>query len=93
MEVAPALLSDLLDEPTVTTSMCVTATIVQRLLRVSPDNPVRRMAQRLYRRIPWISADAVHGTELRGRRVPGAMEAFEPIHKFLMTRPAPTHRE
>lgn len=83
MEVAPALLGDLLKEPTVTVPMCLTAAAARALLQLRPASRVRRAARRLYRSLGWISTDAVRGTALCARPVPRAAEAFRPVHEFL----------
>lgn len=83
MQVAPSLLADMLKEPTVTIPMSMVVRGVRRLLTLPPDNLIRRMARTLYRRVRWISVDAVHGTQLRARRVPGAELEFKPIREFL----------
>jgi glycosyltransferase domain-containing protein len=80
---APQMLGDVLAEPTVTWPMAMTVGVVRRLLARSPDSPARRLARMVYRRSRWISLDAVHGTQLRARRVPDAADAFRPIYQFL----------
>ena len=87
MELAPAVLNDLLKEPTVTLPMCVITAAVQALLRLSPSDRIRRGARTLYRRVPWISPDTVQGTQVRARPVPHAAAAFAPVRDFLR-RPA-----
>jgi glycosyltransferase domain-containing protein len=83
MSVAPSLLSDLLDEPTVTASMPLVLQVVRRLVRLPRTSVVRRLAQRVYRRTRWVSHDLVHGTEFRTARALGASTAFAPIRAFL----------
>lgn len=83
MQIAPALLADVLAEPSVTTPMSLMLRGVRRLLRLAPDNFVRKTARTLYRRVSWISADAVHGTGLWARTVPNAEREFQPIREFL----------
>jgi glycosyltransferase domain-containing protein len=80
---APNLLGDLVGLPTATLSMSIVARVVRRLLSRPSDSPVRRVARVIYRRTPWIAADAVFGTELRRRRVPNADGALRAIREFL----------
>ena len=83
MLVAPALLEDLQDEPTITARMALAVGMFRRLLRLPLQHPVRRAARMMYRRFQPISVDAVHGTQFRRRRVNHAAAAFEPIRQFL----------
>lgn len=83
MLVAPALLADLLAEPTTSVPMTVVAGVARRLLRLPEAHLLRRAGRAAYRRVPWIAADAVRGTELRARRVAGADRAFAPVREFL----------
>ncbi len=86
MSVAPSLLSDLLDEPTVSATMPLVLQLVRRLVRLPRTSLIRRTAQRLYRRTRWVSHDLVHGTELRTAHTRGAAGAFAPIRDFLTGR-------
>lgn len=88
MEMAPAILGDVLKEPTVSAPMSLVAGVARRFLALSPDSVARRIARALYRRLRWIPVDAVRGTELRSRRVPDAHRDIKPIHEFL-TRHSP----
>ncbi len=83
MSIAPALLSNLLEEPTVTTSMPVVAQAVRRLVRLPETSLLKRTARMLYRRVPWISYDSVYGSELVASPVGNAAREFRPIHEFL----------
>jgi glycosyltransferase domain-containing protein len=85
---APRMLDGLMTEPTITLPMTIAVAGVQRLLARSPASTVRRLARTFYRRSRWISVDAVHGTQLRARRVPNAEKAFTPIRQFLTGSPA-----
>lgn len=87
IQVAPAILADIVKEPTVTMPMSVVVGVVRRLLALPPDSLIRRMARRLYRRARWVSVDAVHGTQLRAQAVPNAGQEFKPIHEFLTRQP------
>lgn len=80
---APQLLGDLLQEPTVTLPMALGVQSVRRLLARPPQSLVRRAARAIYRRTRWISVDALHGLELRARGVPRARQAFSPVGDFL----------
>ncbi|OGA01871.1 MAG: hypothetical protein A3H35_14095, partial [Betaproteobacteria bacterium RIFCSPLOWO2_02_FULL_62_17] len=61
MLVAPALLSNILEEPTVTLSMSTIVPIVRRLVRLPESSIVKRLARNLYRRVGGISLDSVYG--------------------------------
>jgi len=87
MLVAPALLSNILEEPTVTLSMSTVVPIVRRLVRLPEGSIVKRLARNLYRRVGWISLDFVYGTEFLAGRVPDARKDFSPILKFLARTP------
>ena len=84
---APQLVGDILTEPTVSARMSVVIAAAQWLLNRPTNSLIRRAARRLYRRTPWISVDALHGTQLRTRRVAHADEAFRPIREFLASGP------
>jgi glycosyltransferase domain-containing protein len=84
--VAPALLSDLLEENTVTLPMLTVLPAVRRLVGMPEDSPLKRGLRWLYRRARWISLDAVLGTQIFASPVAGAGRDFKPIHEFL-TRP------
>jgi glycosyltransferase domain-containing protein len=81
MSVAPSLLRDLLNEPTVSFSMPIVLQVVRRLVSLPRTSLTRRCAQWLYRTTRWVSHDLVHGTQVRTR---GASAAeFAPVHSFL----------
>ncbi len=86
MEVAPPLLDNLLAEPTVTAPMSIVVRLVRRLLSLPPTSPLRKMATAIYRRTPWLSPDILHGTQIRGRRVPNAADEMRLIRSFLTRR-------
>jgi glycosyltransferase domain-containing protein len=92
LSVAPSLLSELLDEPTVTTSMPLVVQLVRRLVRLPEGSLVRRMAQRLYRRTRWVSFDLVRGGEFLATRAPNAAREFDKIEAFLARTPQPAAR-
>jgi len=83
MLVAPALLSIILDEPTVTISMSAFVASVRRLVRLPKDSRIRKLARFLYRRARWISLDCVYGTEILTTPVPNAGQDIGPILRFL----------
>jgi len=83
MFVTPALLSNILEEPTVTMSMTVVVRIVRRLMQLPRDSRIRQLLQKLYRHARWISFDAVYGTEFLARPVSNSMQEFKPIYEFL----------
>ncbi|HEX6164521.1 MAG TPA: TIGR00180 family glycosyltransferase [Vicinamibacterales bacterium] len=81
--VAPSLLGDLIEEPTVTWSMPMVLQIVRRLVNLPRSSPLRRAALSLYRQARWLSHDFVHGTEFRARRAGEAKREFTPVESFL----------
>ena len=87
MLVAPALLSDLLDEPTVGAATPSIAATVRRLVRLPVDSVFRRLCRWLYRRIRWISQDVALGTGFLAQPAPDAEMQFRPVRDFLIRRP------
>lgn len=83
MSVAPSLLADLVEQPTVSFSMPMVLQVVRRLVNLPETSTARRLAQRWYRRARWLSHDFVHGTEFRTRRAREAAEEFTPVRTFL----------
>ena len=83
MSVAPFLLADVLDEPSVSFSTPLVLQVVKRLVKLPRTSWLRRAAQRLYRRTQWLSHDFVHGTEFRTRRAREAAREFTPVREFL----------
>jgi glycosyltransferase domain-containing protein len=88
MSVAPSLLGDLVEEPTVSWSMPFVLQIVRRLVGLPRTSLVRRLALAGYRHTRWVSHDFVHGTEFRTRRAREAAREFMPVRSFL-TAPGP----
>ncbi len=86
MWVAPSLLEDLLEEPSVTPSMPIVLQVVRHLVRRPRTSAIRRLAKALYRRTRWVSHDLVHGTEFRTRRAGDSSHQFRPIYEFLTGR-------
>jgi glycosyltransferase domain-containing protein len=86
MSVAPSLLADLVEEPTVTVSMPMVLQVVRRLVNLPRQSVTRRIALAMYRRARWLSHDFVHGTELRTRRARAAAREFAPVREFLTRR-------
>ncbi len=81
--VAPSLLSDILNEPTVSLSMSCVVPVVRKLVGLPEASLLRRFARALYRRFGWISLDIVYGTELVASPVPGIQRDIQPIRDFL----------
>jgi glycosyltransferase domain-containing protein len=86
MSVAPSLLADLVEEPTVSWSMPTVLQVVRGLVNLPRGSLLRRLAQACYRQTRWLSHDFVHGTEFRTRRAGQAALELAPIRSFL-TRP------
>jgi hypothetical protein len=83
MSVAPSLLADLVEEPTVSWSMPTVLQIVRRLVNLPRTSALRRAALACYRHARWLSHDFVHGTEFRTRRAREAAREFTPVRSFL----------
>ena len=79
----PHMLGDILAEPNVSVRMFLGVRMFQQLLRLPAESLIRRVARTLYRRMGWVSVDAIHGTQWRNRRVRNAEQAFRPIYEFL----------
>jgi glycosyltransferase domain-containing protein len=86
MAIAPALLSDLLDEPTVTPSMVVWIAVVRGLVRLPEGSLLRNLFRQLYRRARWISASAVYGMDMVARPNRNASADIAPIRDFLIRK-------
>lgn len=83
MSVAPSLLADLVEEPTVSWSMPTVLQVVRRLVNLPRTSLLRRAALACYRQAQWLSHDFVHGTEFRTRRARDAASEFAPVRSFL----------
>jgi hypothetical protein len=83
MNVAPELLSNILDEPSVTMSMPVVVRAVRQLVKLPVDNIFRKLTQELYRNVPWISLDSVYGVKFIGTPLSGSRRELRPILEFL----------
>ncbi len=83
MLIAPALLSNILEEPTITLPMSTIVPLVRRLVNMSESSLLKRVARTLYRRAGLISLDFVYGTELLAGRVPNAHRDAVPMLRFL----------
>jgi glycosyltransferase domain-containing protein len=89
MYVAPDLLSNILEEPSITVWMPSIRRLVQHLVGLPADSAIRRIGQRLYRRLPWIPYGFGGGRKLVSGRVGKAPQEFEPIARFLAGPPSP----
>jgi len=83
MSVAPSLLADLVEEPTVSWSMPLVLQVVRRLVNLPRTSVLRRVALACYRHTRWLSHDFVHGTEFRTRRAREAARELTPVRSFL----------
>jgi glycosyltransferase domain-containing protein len=83
MSVAPSLLADLVEEPTVSWSMPLVLQVVRGLVNLPRTSVLRRVALACYRHTRWLSHDFVHGTEFRTRRARAADREFTPVRTFL----------
>ena len=83
MSVAPSLLADLVEEPTVSWSMPLVLQVVRALVNLPRTSVLRRMARACYRQTRWLSHDFVHGTEFRTLRAREAARELTPVRSFL----------
>ena len=83
MSVAPSLLADLVEEPTVSWSMPMVLQVVRALVKLPRTSVLRRFMLACYRQARWLSHDFVHGTEFRTRRAREAAQEFTPVRTFL----------
>ena len=83
MSVAPSLLADVVEEPTVSWSMPMVLQVVRGLVKLPRGSLLRRIALAGYRHTRWLSHDFVHGTEFRTRRAREAGKEFSPVRAFL----------
>ena len=81
--VAPSLLSDLVELPTVSWSMPIMLQVVRTLVNMPRDSWQRRLAQAAYRRARWLSHDFVRGTEIAAGRARDVDTEITPVLKFL----------
>jgi hypothetical protein len=79
MLVAPSLLSNILNEPSVPQSMPIVAALVRSLVKLPENSILKRSARSLYRKLRWISLDAVYGEKIITTRVPNLRNDFQPI--------------
>jgi glycosyltransferase domain-containing protein len=86
MSVAPSLLADLVEEPTVSWSMPIVLQVVRRLVNLPRTSRLRRFALACYRHTRWLSHDVVHGTEFRTGRARESAHEFMPVREFLTDR-------
>jgi glycosyltransferase domain-containing protein len=90
MSVAPSLLADLVEEPTVSWSMPMVLQVVRALVGLPRTSLLRRFTLACYRHVRWLSHDFVHGTEFWTRRSRAAERELLPVRSFLTApRPAP----
>lgn len=79
--VAPNLLANVLDEPSVTPAMPFVLALVRRIVRLAPDSAIRSMARTVFRRLPWFAFDLTIGEKFFSGKSPSE---FEPIARFLV---------
>ena len=85
-QIAPALLSDLLGESTITLPMVTILPAVRWLVGQPEKSLLKRILRWLYRRLRWISLDAVLGTEIFTKPAAATYRDFRPIKEFLVSR-------
>ena len=83
LAVAPSLLSDILEEETITPSMPAITQLVRKTVALPETSVVKRALRSLYRRARWISFDAVYATQLVARPASNAAREFAAVREFL----------
>lgn len=83
LSVAPLLLSDVVEEESITPAMPVTLQAVRALVRRPESSWLKRALRAWYRRSSWLSFDAVNATQFVASPAPQAREALGPIGEFL----------
>lgn len=83
LSVAPFLLADLLEVPSISFSTPLVLQVIRRLVALPRTSRLRRVAQSAYRGAQWLSHDFVHGTEFRARGSRAAAAQFAPVRAFL----------
>lgn len=83
ISVAPFLLSDLLDERSISWKTPLVQQLVRHVVALPRTSAIRRLLQWSYRRTQWLSHDFVFGTEIRTRRARAAAREFAPVRSFL----------
>ena len=84
---AHPVLESLLEEPTVTTSMLILIYLTRRLVQLGRESVIRKAFQKIYRRVPWISAGATNGTEFLTFPSSAYRAEFKRIAEFLTRKP------
>jgi glycosyltransferase domain-containing protein len=83
LSVAPLLLSEVLEEESVTPAMPVAVQVVRALVRLPETSWLKRALRTWYRGSRWLSFDAVNATEFLATPAADARNALEPIREFL----------
>ena len=83
LSVAPSLLSELLEEETITPAMPLAVQLVRALVRLPEKSRLKRSIRWFYRKSRWLSFETVYGTEILASPAANAREQFEPVREFL----------
>jgi glycosyltransferase domain-containing protein len=83
LSVAPSLLSDVLEEESITPAMPLAVQLVRTLVRLPERSRLKRSIRWLYRKSRWLSFETVYGTEILASPASNARKQFEPVREFL----------
>ena len=83
LSVAPSLLSDVLEEETITPTIPLTVQLVRALVRLPEESRLKRSMRWGYRKLRWLSFDTVYGTQIIASPATNARREFAPVREFL----------
>jgi glycosyltransferase domain-containing protein len=81
--VAPSLLSNILDEESITPTTPLTAQLVRAIVRLPEESWLKRSIRWCYRKSRWLSFESVYGTAIIASPASNARRQFEPVREFL----------
>jgi glycosyltransferase domain-containing protein len=83
LSVAPLLLSEVLEEESVTPAMPVAQQMVRALVRLPESSWLKRAMRAWYRRSRWLAFDAVNATEFLAAPASNSRDQLDPLREFL----------
>lgn len=83
LSVAPSLLSDVIEEETITPGMPLAVQAIRALVRLPEENRLKRSVRWWYRKSRWLSFETAYGTEFLASPASNARDQFEPVREFL----------
>ena len=81
--VAPALLSNLLDEASIGPTTPLAAQMVRALVRLPEASRLKRALRWCYRKARWLSFETAYGADFVANPAADARQQFEPVREFL----------